>query len=339
MRRSQGTVIGFCLALVALHFVSSPAGSQEVPQNNIAVGVAGLAGEEQLSELRFDVNVSEAASMLIDGEHSVGLVVYMTDGTTFFVGFDTFDGQSSATAIARYQLPQVFTASSSSVGAGGDRARNFDARERRVAVPFEWDADTTYTFTIGRSDIGDEMELAFAVSGGGTSVEIGSHFVPAGVSGRADAAVSIAQQINLSSGCIAASQFEVAVDSGVSVTPGGEEPIEFDRGYATEDSCSSSGAITIAPGSVNLTLSTGGNFLSGPLGTGLPIDGNYISGDAIDPDFPYCLANIDPEGQRRVCFDNSEDREDHINAIINSDERPEGETIWIGRFDEEVVAP
>ena len=43
---------------------------------------------------------------------------------------------------------------------------------------------------------------------------------------------------------------------------------------------------------------------------------------------------------RRVCWDNDDDREAHIDDIVDdAANRPPGETIWIGRFDEEVVAP
>lgn len=85
-----------------------------------------------------------------------------------------------------------------------------------------------------------------------------------------------------------------------------------------------------------------GGFLSGPLGTGItPEDGTFIVVDSVpsDPSYPECLANLSYPDQRvpRVCFTSGE-RENYISALL-AVERPSGEVIWIGRFDEEAVAP
>jgi len=130
--------------------------------------------------------------------------------------------------------------------------------------------------------------------------------------------------------------------SGVSVVGStGPAAATLARGVVEPGSCEGSGVELSDLFAGGITHELGGDdaLLGGPLGVGIGLTGSYITGDAENPDYPECLATLTEDAYLRVCFAEN-DREANIQAILDSEEpRPPGETIWIGRFDEEVVAP
>ena len=97
--------------------------------------------------------------------------------------------------------------------------------------------------------------------------------------------------------------------------------------------------IVAGPSTAQHELAGADRFLSGGLGTGIDLTGDFLLGSAVDPNYPACLTNIGESSVRRACFVSDEVRSQNIAPIVDSASRPVGETIWIGRFDEEAVAP
>ena len=80
----------------------------------------------------------------------MGLFTPLAEGTSVFVGFETFDGQSWATLVVDYENGiDLFDGSADIVPGGSTFVDTFD-QEVRVAVPFEWVKRADYRFTISR---------------------------------------------------------------------------------------------------------------------------------------------------------------------------------------------
>ena len=319
-------------------WVSSVAAQDEQSRNSTVGTFAFDVEGAPLDELSTTVQVVEADADLADDNYAIGL--YARYDVSLFVGFETLQGERWATFFVDYDSLSDQDEGTADPVVDGRLFVNDIDHETRVAIPFDWEAGTDYDFSLSAQPVAGGVEYVASLDG----VEIGRQVVPAQLVDELSSVHSVVQRTDVFQSCDDAHYLLALIGDVSAQTADGAVVGELLRGVVEPESCLGSGVFLTDSQQPGITHELSGNdsLLSGPLGTGSDFDlaGNFVSGSAIDPDFPYCLANIDGDAIRRVCWDDDDDREAHIDQIIgDAANRPPGETIWIGRFDEEVVAP
>ncbi len=340
-----------CIASIGSLFASGSVGAQADSTRNSTVAAFDFESPEP-DQFQISVQVEDdGGSSLSDQNYALGMLVPFAtqDGdqrTTLFVGLETFDGGRWATLVVNYDDQVVFDAGSFQIPPDVGLVPFVDSvdNERRVARTFDWSSGESFDFVLTRT-VGTAGTLWSAEMVSGESVlSLGSQLLPVEVGALTGTAYSVVQRTNFSAGCNDASYLRARLGQVSSVEGGVVSPAFMSSGWVETGSCPGS-SVSVA-GSDTVIHELGGleGFLDGALGTDTQLFGDYIVGLAENSDYPSCLANLVDGGFRRVCFAESDGespsaRDLSIAAIVDSPSRPPGETIWIGRFDEEVVAP
>ena len=296
-----------------------------------------------VDEVSFDVTVDvDLPPAAASQNHAIGGIVPVVGEAIVFAGFESLAGERWATLVVRYEDEADYSASSAQFVGGGRDFANTDERERRVAIRFDWEEGVDYRFSVARVAVagGTEWSASFQVGDGGPQ-SIGTQLSSFEATIEVDDVYSIVQRTDFQT---CSDAFDLTVRIGGVTGRSATESLEgrLVSAYVEDGSCERSAVADGLNDVLVHSLSGIGAFLDGLLGVGLAMPTeDFLVGDTADPAYPYCLANIADEATKRVCFLTDTDREAMIAAIVSAEAqpRPSGETIWIGRFDEEVVAP